>query len=345
MLIRRAAVPLLLVAALRRRSRPPPSAAPAATGTPGDRRPSRSRRYGNGPRPGPVAVRRPQPRQRRAELADDRAALLPGHLAGAGSTATSGSRSPPTPPATSSCTPRSGLKVASLGAHRTWRLPAKVKGKQVRRWRILPDRSRSKLLYKTRSLARSGARRRATPSSPPAAHRSTLVTPAGRVGLPRRAAVRVGQRLRQQPRHGQRAAARVLPARRRAQGGAGVVAAARACAPRPSPPAPTPRTSGAPTASPPTTSATPRTARSTAVSTTSTGCSDAAVRATARTVADVRRQARVRPVLRQQRRLERRRRRSPTCGPSRTPSTRASRRPDREEGQRRRDHPQLGRHR
>ena len=46
---------------------------------------------------------------------------------------------------------RSGLKAHSLGAHRTWRLPAKVKGKQVRAWKIQPDRSRSKLMYKTGS--------------------------------------------------------------------------------------------------------------------------------------------------------------------------------------------------
>jgi SpoIID/LytB domain protein len=47
--------------------------------------------------------------------------------------------------------PRSGLKAHSLGKGRTWRLPAKVKGKQIRSWKIQPDRSRSKLMYKTRS--------------------------------------------------------------------------------------------------------------------------------------------------------------------------------------------------
>jgi len=46
---------------------------------------------------------------------------------------------------------RSGLKVHSLGKNRTWRLPAKVKGKQVRSWRIQPDRHRSKLMFKTGS--------------------------------------------------------------------------------------------------------------------------------------------------------------------------------------------------
>jgi stage II sporulation protein D len=46
---------------------------------------------------------------------------------------------------------RTGLKVHALGKHRTWRLPAKVKGKQVRSWKIQPDRHRSKLMYKTGS--------------------------------------------------------------------------------------------------------------------------------------------------------------------------------------------------
>jgi len=47
--------------------------------------------------------------------------------------------------------PGSGLKAHSLGAHRTWRLPAKVKGKQVRSWKIQPGRNRSKLMFKTGS--------------------------------------------------------------------------------------------------------------------------------------------------------------------------------------------------
>jgi stage II sporulation protein D len=47
--------------------------------------------------------------------------------------------------------PRSGLKAHSLGAKRTWRLPAKVKGKQVRSWKIVPARHSSKIMYRTGS--------------------------------------------------------------------------------------------------------------------------------------------------------------------------------------------------
>lgn len=46
---------------------------------------------------------------------------------------------------------RSGLRVHSLGAKKTWRLPAKVRGKKVTSWRILPAGHRSKISYKTRS--------------------------------------------------------------------------------------------------------------------------------------------------------------------------------------------------
>ena len=44
---------------------------------------------------------------------------------------------------------RPGLKVHSLGARKTWRLPTKVRGKQVRTWRITPARDRSTISYRT----------------------------------------------------------------------------------------------------------------------------------------------------------------------------------------------------
>lgn len=44
---------------------------------------------------------------------------------------------------------RSGLRLHSLGVGRTWRLPAKVRGKQVRAWRIQPAGHRSKVSFKT----------------------------------------------------------------------------------------------------------------------------------------------------------------------------------------------------
>jgi len=47
--------------------------------------------------------------------------------------------------------PRSGLKLRSLGAKKTWRLPAKVRGKKVTAWRIKAAGHRSALQYKTRS--------------------------------------------------------------------------------------------------------------------------------------------------------------------------------------------------
>lgn len=47
---------------------------------------------------------------------------------------------------------RSGLKVHSLGAKKTWRLPAKARGKKVTYWRIQPmSAHRSKISYKTRT--------------------------------------------------------------------------------------------------------------------------------------------------------------------------------------------------
>lgn len=46
---------------------------------------------------------------------------------------------------------RAGLKVHSLGKGRTWRLPAKVRGKQVRAWRIQPDRHRSRIQFRSGS--------------------------------------------------------------------------------------------------------------------------------------------------------------------------------------------------
>jgi SpoIID/LytB domain protein len=46
---------------------------------------------------------------------------------------------------------RTGLKVRSLGARKTWRLPAEVRGKKVVSWRIQPAGHRSKISYKTRS--------------------------------------------------------------------------------------------------------------------------------------------------------------------------------------------------
>jgi SpoIID/LytB domain protein len=47
--------------------------------------------------------------------------------------------------------PRSGLKLRSLGAKKTWRLPAKVRGKKVTAWRIKAAGHRSAFQYKTRS--------------------------------------------------------------------------------------------------------------------------------------------------------------------------------------------------
>ncbi len=45
---------------------------------------------------------------------------------------------------------RSGLTVQSLGADRTWGLPAKVDGRTVSQWRITPDGRRSQISAKTR---------------------------------------------------------------------------------------------------------------------------------------------------------------------------------------------------
>ncbi|WP_051551327.1 SpoIID/LytB domain-containing protein [Nocardioides sp. URHA0020] len=47
--------------------------------------------------------------------------------------------------------PRSGLTVRSLGSRKTWRVPARVHGRKVIAWRILPAGHRSKVQYKTRS--------------------------------------------------------------------------------------------------------------------------------------------------------------------------------------------------
>ncbi|MFC7495075.1 MULTISPECIES: SpoIID/LytB domain-containing protein [unclassified Nocardioides] len=44
---------------------------------------------------------------------------------------------------------RPGLKLHSLGNGRTWRLPAKVRGKQVKAWKIQPAGHRSKVSFKT----------------------------------------------------------------------------------------------------------------------------------------------------------------------------------------------------
>lgn len=44
---------------------------------------------------------------------------------------------------------RPGLRLHSLGVGRTWRLPAKVRGTQVRAWRIQPAGHRSKVSFRT----------------------------------------------------------------------------------------------------------------------------------------------------------------------------------------------------
>ena len=132
-----------------------------------------------------------------------------------------------------------------------------------------------------------------------------LVTPGGARGVPRGAPLGLGQRVRAAPRHRQRRAARGLPARRRASRGAGRLAGAAVRAQavaartyvafeRPTP------------AATPTTSATPTSARSTAAPTGSTPVRRRRP-GDRRPHRDVRRQARVRAVLRQQRRLQRRR--------------------------------------
>lgn len=46
---------------------------------------------------------------------------------------------------------RAGLRLRSLGVDRTWRLPAKIRGKQVQAWRIQPAGHRSKVSFKTRA--------------------------------------------------------------------------------------------------------------------------------------------------------------------------------------------------
>ena len=48
--------------------------------------------------------------------------------------------------------PRSGLKARSLGAKRTWKLPAKIRGEKVRAWKIRPaGRHRSEIAFRTGS--------------------------------------------------------------------------------------------------------------------------------------------------------------------------------------------------
>ncbi len=46
---------------------------------------------------------------------------------------------------------RSGLRLTSLGARKTWRLPTKVRGKKVVAWRIQAAGHRSRVTYKTRA--------------------------------------------------------------------------------------------------------------------------------------------------------------------------------------------------
>ena len=83
--------------------------------------------------------------------------------------------------------PTSGLTVRSLGAKKSWRVPAKVRGKKVVAWRILPAGKRSAISFKTGSwhawrTAKGDAEFRA------GGRPIVLLTPAGRV--PYRGALR-----------------------------------------------------------------------------------------------------------------------------------------------------------
>ncbi|GAA4693469.1 SpoIID/LytB domain-containing protein [Nocardioides conyzicola] len=75
--------------------------------------------------------------------------------------------------------PTSGLTVRSLGADKSWRLPAKVRGKKVVSWRIQPTGKRSAISFKAGSWhAWRSAKGDAEFSA--GGHPIVLVTPAGR---------------------------------------------------------------------------------------------------------------------------------------------------------------------
>ena len=180
----------------------------------------------------------------RAELADDRAALLPGHARGAGPAATIRVLITADTTRTSWSGPQRAQGCARSARSKTWRLPAKVRGKKVARWRILPAGHRSKISFKTGALARlAHARKGDARVHRRRRSRSCCVTPAGR------AAYRGALRSASINASGTPATPSTslplerLPARRRAAGGAGLVAGRTPSAPRRSPPAPTPPSS------------------------------------------------------------------------------------------------------
>ena len=75
--------------------------------------------------------------------------------------------------------PRTGLKLHSLGARKTWRLPAKFRGKRITAWRIVPAGHRSRVQHKAgrwRDWRNPRGDAEFTAGSAP----TTLVTPAGR---------------------------------------------------------------------------------------------------------------------------------------------------------------------
>ena len=74
---------------------------------------------------------------------------------------------------------RPGLKAASLGAHKTWRLPSKYRGKAITLWRIQPQGKRSRISFRVGSWhvwrSAKGDAQFSAGSQP-----TVLVTPKGR---------------------------------------------------------------------------------------------------------------------------------------------------------------------
>ena len=197
-------------------------------------------------RQGPLAVRRPAPRRAGQSYRDDRPALLPRHPLGHQRGTVRVLITADTSADVLVRRPSGSAGCARSGRRQTWRLPAKVRGATVKRVADHTGRRRCtarRIDVPHRLVARLAHARRATPSSAPAAPPIACAPrPGGR--LPRRPALGVGQRSRQPPRHRQPAAAGQLPARRRTPGGAGAPGRPPPSAPRRSPPAPTPRSSG-----------------------------------------------------------------------------------------------------